>query len=62
MDEVKKCPKCGGLMEIRHLDGAYNWNPTTNYLQWKKGPHIWGYACQDWGYVEFYIETAGVKP
>jgi len=55
-NEVKKCPKCGGLMDVGHLDGAYNWNRGTNYYILTKGPRIWGYACENRGYVESYVE------
>ena len=41
-NEVKKCPKCGGQMEIGYLDGAYNWNKGRNYYQLRHSPRIWG--------------------
>jgi predicted nucleic-acid-binding Zn-ribbon protein len=56
MNEVKKCPKCGGQMEIGHLDGTYNWNKGKTYIRLRHGPRIWGYACENCGYVEFYVE------
>lgn len=60
MNEVRKCPKCSGEMEIGHLDGAYHWNCGTNYFRLRYGPRIWGYACKDCGYVEFYKEMKEV--
>lgn len=54
--EAMKCPKCGGNMEIGHLDGAYHWIWGTSYFRSRYGSRIWGYACKKCGYVEFYKE------
>jgi len=56
MSEVKKCIKCGGEMEIGYLPGAFSWSAGKSL--WKiRGPkRILGYACENCGYVEFYLE------
>jgi len=61
-EKSKKCPKCGSRMEIGHLDGAYYLNKGADYNIFRHGPRIWGYACQNCGYVEFYVERQGAKP
>ena len=55
MSETKACPKCGGRMTVGYL---------SNARQWTEGKSLWGvpkskayaYACQNCGYIEFYLE------
>lgn len=55
MRETKTCPKCGGGMTIGYL---------SNARQWTEGKSLWSvpkskayaYACQNCGYIEFYLE------
>jgi len=54
--EIKKCPKCGGQMEIGHIDGTYDWNKGKDYYRLRHIPCILGYVCESCGYVEFYVE------
>jgi hypothetical protein len=55
-NEVKKCPKCGGAMEIGHLPNAWNWIEGKSRWSISLGRRIYGYGCRNCGYVEFYLE------
>jgi predicted RNA-binding Zn-ribbon protein involved in translation (DUF1610 family) len=59
--EIKKCVKCGGEMDIGHLDGATRWVRGRDYLVLRIGDRIWGYKCKNCGYVEFYAESKKEK-
>jgi len=59
--EVKKCPKCGGDMEIGHLSNAIRWVHGRSIWTLETGPRIYGYKCKNCGYVEFYVESAKEK-
>jgi predicted nucleic-acid-binding Zn-ribbon protein len=61
MNEVKKCPKCGGKMEIGYLNNAWRWMRGKSRWQLKVGPNIYGHACENCGYVEFYLEKEGIS-
>jgi predicted nucleic-acid-binding Zn-ribbon protein len=56
MNEVKKCPKCGGEMEIGYLNNAHNWIRGKSLLKLLAGPRIYAFACKNCSYVEFYLE------
>ena len=63
MNEVKKCPKCGGEMEVGYLQNA---------PYWRRGRSLWrafgwngrlfAYKCRNCGYVEFWGDKEGDKP
>ncbi len=55
-EDVKKCPKCGGVMEIGYLPGGWNWVAGKSRWTLSLGRRIYGYGCRDCGYVEFYLE------
>jgi len=61
--EVKKCPKCGGEMEIGYLPGAFSWSAGKGLWRIRKPKRIFGYGCKNCGYVEFYLEQEpkGIK-
>jgi predicted nucleic-acid-binding Zn-ribbon protein len=55
--DVKKCPKCGGEMEIGYLSRAPFWlRGKSMYKFGVNPPRIYGFACKNCGYVEFYLE------
>jgi uncharacterized Zn finger protein len=56
MSEVKKCPKCGGEMEVGYLFNAPYW--TRGRSRWSFGwdGRVFAYKCKNCGYVEFYFE------
>jgi uncharacterized Zn finger protein len=56
MSEVKKCPKCGGEMEVGYLFNAPYW--TRGRSRWSIGwdGRVFLYKCKNCGYVEFYFE------
>ena len=56
MSEIKKCPKCGGEMEVGYLPGAWNWYYGRSLWSMQRIKRIFGYACKKCGYVEFYLE------
>jgi predicted nucleic-acid-binding Zn-ribbon protein len=61
LSEVKKCPKCGGDMEIGILTGSPFWHDGTNKFAFS-GERIFGYKCKQCGYTELWGEVKGVKP
>jgi hypothetical protein len=61
MSEVKKCPKCNGKMEIGYLPSALRWREGTSPWQIGACPRIFGYACKNCGYVEFYLGKEGAS-
>jgi len=54
--EVKKCPKCGGEMEMGYLRDAPYWRRGKNLLQLGFGPRVFAYRCKNCGYIELYAE------
>jgi len=56
MSEVKKCIKCGGEMEIGYLPGAFSWSAGKSLWKLRGPKRILGYAHENCGYVEFYLE------
>jgi ribosomal protein S27AE len=56
MSEVKKCPKCGGEMEIGYLRDAPWWRRGKSLLAAGFGPRIFAYRCKQCHYVELYTE------
>jgi uncharacterized Zn finger protein len=56
MSEVKKCPKCGGEMEVGYLFNAPYW--TRGRSRWSFGwdGRVFAYKCKNCGYVELYFE------
>jgi hypothetical protein len=56
MSEVKKCPKCGGEMEIGYLRDAPWWRRGKSLVAAGFGPRIFAYRCKKCHYVEFYTE------
>ncbi|MCJ7560619.1 PF20097 family protein [Candidatus Bathyarchaeota archaeon] len=62
MSEVKKCPKCGGEMEIGHLSNGYYWRRGTSRWTMQFGERIFAHKCKHCGYVEFYVVNMGNEP
>jgi predicted nucleic-acid-binding Zn-ribbon protein len=54
-NEVKKCPKCSGEMEIGFLSNAPRWTRGTSIWQ-IGGPRVFAFKCRNCGYVELYAE------
>jgi predicted nucleic-acid-binding Zn-ribbon protein len=54
--EVKKCPKCGGNLEIGYLPGAFSWSAGRSLWSIRRSSRIFAYRCENCGYVEFYAE------
>jgi uncharacterized OB-fold protein len=54
--EVKKCPKCGGEMEVGYLLGAPYWRRGRNLIGTRWEGRVFAYKCKSCGYVEFYFE------
>jgi predicted nucleic-acid-binding Zn-ribbon protein len=57
--EVKKCPKCSGMMEVGFLQNAPYW--TSGRSRWRvfvsgAGARVFAYKCKNCGYIEFYAE------
>jgi len=59
--EVKKCPKCGGEMEIGYLPGAWSWSAGKSLWSIRRPKRIFGYGCKNCGYVEFCLEMKKKK-
>lgn len=59
--EVKKCPKCGGQMEIGYLPNAWNWSAGKSLWKMQQPRRIFGHGCKNCGYVEFYLEKSPRK-
>jgi predicted nucleic-acid-binding Zn-ribbon protein len=55
-NEVRQCPKCWGTMELGYLPGAWNWSAGKSLWRFKDPRRIFGHACKNCGYVEFYLE------
>jgi predicted nucleic-acid-binding Zn-ribbon protein len=55
VSEVKKCPKCNGEMKIGYLSNAYRWTEGKSLWSRPKS-NAYAYACQNCGYIEFYLE------
>lgn len=53
---VRQCPKCGGLMELGYLPGAWSWSVGKSLWRPRNQRRIFGYACKVCGLVEFYLE------
>jgi hypothetical protein len=65
MNEVKKCPKCNGEMEIGYLRDAPYWRKGTSLWQVGFGTRVYAYRCKSCGYIELYAEkekAAGHEP
>jgi uncharacterized OB-fold protein len=60
-NEVKKCPKCSGEMEVGYLQNAPYWRRGRS--RWSIGwdGRVFGYKCKNCGYIEFYFEEQGNK-
>jgi len=56
MSDVKKCPKCGGEMEIGHLSSAYYWRHGKSMWTTEIGERVFAYKCKNCGYIELYKE------
>ena len=55
MSELKKCPKCKGIMvegtlSVQHSAYKVNWKTG----RWSVGENVVAYRCQDCGYAELY--------
>ena len=62
MNDIKKCPKCGGEMEIGYLRDAPWWRKGTSLMQMGFGPRVFAHKCVNCGYIELYAEKKeGVK-
>jgi len=57
MSEVKRCPKCGGEMEVGHLRNAVYWTHGRSMRGLEWDGRVFGYKCRNCGYVEFYFEN-----
>jgi predicted nucleic-acid-binding Zn-ribbon protein len=56
-NEVKKCPKCGGEMEVGFLRNAPYWTHGRSvWLSIGWDGRVFAYKCRNCGYVEFYFE------
>jgi predicted nucleic-acid-binding Zn-ribbon protein len=51
-----KCAKCQGEMEKGYLLGAWSWISDKNQSNTREAKKIFGYACKNCGYVEFYLK------
>jgi len=56
MSEVKKCPKCGGEMEVGYLTNASYWRRGRSLWSFGWAGRVFGYKCSNCGYIEFYFE------
>jgi len=56
MSEAKKCPKCGGEMEVGYLHNAPYWRRGRSILGFGWDGRVFAYKCENCGYVEFYFE------
>jgi predicted nucleic-acid-binding Zn-ribbon protein len=56
MNEVRKCPKCGGEMEIGHLSQANYWRHGKDRWTFEIGKRVFAHKCKNCGYVELYVE------
>ena len=56
MSEVKKCPKCGGEMEVGFLNNAPYWRNGRSHWGFGRDGKVFGYKCRNCGYIEFYFE------
>lgn len=54
MNEVKKCPKCGGDMEVGYLNNASRWIRGRSLLAIRTEGRIFAYKCQNCGYAELW--------
>jgi len=61
-NEFKRCPNCGGEMEIGNLNGAFYWHKGASIWTINWGRRIHGFACKKCGYVEFYLDKKVSKP
>jgi predicted nucleic-acid-binding Zn-ribbon protein len=52
----EKCPKCNGEMEKGYLLGAWSWISDKKQSNPREAKKIFGYACKNCGYVEFYLK------
>jgi hypothetical protein len=52
---MKKCFKCNGKIEKGYLLGAWSWLPDKKQCNIGEAKKIFGYACTDCGYVEFFL-------
>lgn len=51
-----KCPKCSFEMEKGYLLGAWSWISDKKQSNPREAKKIFGYACKNCGYVEFYLK------
>jgi len=51
-----KCPRCNGVMEKGYLLGAWSWISDRKQSNPREAKKIFGYACKNCGYVEFYLK------
>jgi predicted nucleic-acid-binding Zn-ribbon protein len=56
MEEIKKCPKCGGEMVIGD-ECTHIWKPSTKKT-FIGAQAYHAYACQGCGYMESYLKIA----
>lgn len=59
--DVKQCPKCGGIMELGYLPGAWSWSSGKSLWRLKNPKRIFGHACNVCGFVELYLEKKKEK-
>jgi hypothetical protein len=53
-NEVKKCPKCSGEMEIGYFRDAPWWRKGKSLMQFGFGPRIYAYKCKQCGFTELW--------
>jgi predicted nucleic-acid-binding Zn-ribbon protein len=58
MNEVRKCPKCDGEMEIGYLPGAFSWSKGKSLWRIGESRRIFGHACKKCGYMDFYLDRS----
>ncbi len=56
MSDDKKCPKCGGEMEVGYLHNAPYWRHGRSSIGFGWDGRVFAYKCKNCGYVEFYFE------
>lgn len=62
MEELKKCPKCKGLMEKGWITESYNPFKRASWVQkinWFRGNNLHpvdSYRCKDCGYIEIFAK------
>ena len=57
IEDIKSdCPKCSGKMEKGYLLGAWSWMSNGNQSSTRQAKKIYGFACENCGFVEFYLK------